>query len=149
MYRDANKSKNVGQYMIVKYRYDANNALKTEYWDIYAATDGRTQAQGDGDHMRITGIKQDGEWHVMVIDLSAISKYAAVDGKYNASLVRLDMFNSGKGTFNIDSVMDISFAAFSDELSELYALCADMDSVTLYNGKTSTVINPTTGEAVQ
>ena len=149
LYSDKNASVSVGRYVAIKFRYYADNALKTDCWDIYAATDGRTQAAGDGDHLRIMDIPQDGEWHVMIIDLSAISKYAAKDGAYNASLIRLDMFNGSSKVFEANTVMDVSFAAMSDDISSLYSLVTDMESVTVVNGGTKTNIDPKTGNAIQ
>lgn len=147
-YADKDMNKVTGQYLAIKYRFYGDNALKSDCFDFYAATDGRTSAQGDGDHYRTTKHIQDGEWHVMIVDLSMISKFTSADGKYSASLVRIDLFNSASSAFGADSVVDIAYIAMDESLEDLYAINTDMSEIILVDANGNSVIDPSTGENV-
>ena len=149
LYKSAGAAKVTGQYIAIKYRFYEKNALKTSCFDFYAATDGRVEANGSGDHFRYSNVIQDGEWHVLIVDLSVIEKYTAKNGSYSATLIRFDMFNAHKETFGMDTVMDIAYIALDDNKSDLYAIASGMENVTVVSGNSVTVVDPATGNPVQ
>lgn len=115
-----------GQYLVIKYRYAADNAFAQTYIEVFAScTNGGATG---GDNYRIPA-KADGEWHVAVVDFSKFnSKFvAAEDGTYTVKYARVDLLDAN-GTGEGDSV-DIGYLAFTDDYSKIVAANGDVKVV--------------------
>ena len=115
-----------GQYLVIKYRYAADNAFAQTYIEVFAScTNGGATG---GDNYRIPA-KADGEWHVAVVDFSKFnSKFvAAEDGTYTVKYARVDLLDAN-GTGEGDSV-DIGYFAFTDDYSKIVAANGDVKVV--------------------
>lgn len=103
-----------GRYLVVKYRTTAANLKNTQ---IFSSTtqSGATGKNGDSD----TGfvMHNDGQWHVMVVDLALITDVKAVDGVYDVNYIR---FDAGYYLAANESI-DFAYIGFCDDLSDIDA----------------------------
>ncbi len=122
-----------GRYMVMKYRIGDNGLGQTQL-KFYTST----QRTGLADETQGVTIKvsEDGMWHTVVIDLAervksnaGVSDFvAAADGSYSVKFLQMRTFH-GKQAQNADGAyvdipapddyMDISYIAFTDDLSDL------------------------------
>lgn len=107
--------KETGRYIIVKYR--ASETLAT-YMQFYATTEaGKSSFTNDNGATSLSNANfvRDGKWQIAIIDLSALTKeFTDVDGKFYASLIRLDVFNDVIG--KTSEYVDIAYVAMCDDL---------------------------------
>jgi hypothetical protein len=77
----------------------------------------------------------DGEWHIIVIDLSkTVTTYTADDnGKYAPRFLRFDAFNSKIG--HTDAYLDIAFIGFTDDLNTAVTFDKTVENVTVLSEK--------------
>jgi hypothetical protein len=85
-----------GQYVVIKYRMAESSAdlFAERLFDIFTSTE--NEGPTGNDQAYFGGIKADGEWHIMVVDISKFSTnkaFTAVDGVYTAKYVSFDCFN--------------------------------------------------------
>lgn len=125
-----NGSKETGKYLVVKYRVPEGVNMATNF-EIFASTTNASPAAG---YSTSVSIIKDGNWQVLVIDLSRIPGYEAVDGKYNAKHVRLDIIN-GKFTHTEESpaYIDVAYLGLHHSLVDILELNKDMEEVTFFN----------------
>ena len=139
-------TQHTGQYLYLKYRIPVGSGYSTlSAMEIFTSTV-NAHFQG-GDSFNINVI-QDGEWHVVIVDVSqklAATKFGKnSEGRYVAKYLRVDVFEQKSG-----SGMYAEFAAmgFADNLDVIYKeICGDMDYVTVI-GSSTTKVDPTTGAA--
>ena len=92
-------------------------------------------------------LQYDGEWHVLVIDITKmmpLASYPEIDGAYKALYLRVDFYNCDATT---DYYIDYAYVGFCDDLAKAYKFNEDMDEVLLVEGEgLVTPIDPKTGE---
>ena len=141
-----------GQYFVIKYRLPKENTDKLTAFEIYTSTVNDSAKGGDGFGIAPV-FKNDGKWHVAIVDLSTWNKesFAANgDGEYVAKYLRVDIFN---GFFPTTNRFDLAFIGMSDNLDDIYALSEGMKVVQFAtqasDGSVSVKhIDPATGEFV-
>jgi hypothetical protein len=92
--------------------------------EIFAST--KNSGETAGDSIQIGNFVSDGEWHVMVIDLSRIATFNENDGTYGAKYIRFDIVNGNRQS---DAFVDVEYFAIHDDLDEIYAFNSDMGSI--------------------
>ena len=149
VYKPAAANVESGKYLAIKYRVPTTNTETIGRFEFFIST--AISSPKNGDCMTsVSNIKHDGEWHVIVIDLSKVEKevfkqHFAPDseGKYYPQFLRLDFFDKRMST---SSYVDIGFVGMDDSMADIVALCADVKSLTLVEGSGSTDLNPSTGD---
>ena len=140
-----------GQYLVFKYRLPSSNAEKITSFDTFASTKNST-AQGEDAFYYGKALINDGQWHVIVVDLASWEKpsYAAAsDGTYKANYVRFDPFYQNPvGVF-----FEYAFFGMNDNVEDIYALVSDMEAIQYVSridgNVTVTNIDPNSGEEVE
>jgi hypothetical protein len=127
-----------GQYVVIKYRVPTTNAeaANTMWFDVFTSTVNKAPV-GLIDYAYTYGIIGDGEWHVMVIDVTKFSTCtlfeADADGKYKANFLRLDIFNQVTST---ESYIDIAYVGMCDSIEKICEVNSDIPEITLSEGIT-------------
>ena len=90
-------------------------------------------------------LQKDGEWHVMVVDVTRLKQSACtfapnVNGTFSANYLRIDPTNAAMPD---GGTIDIAYIGFSDSISEIIAANKDVESIDLVNSdkKTFTAIS--------
>ena len=101
-----------GQYLVVKYRTTAENLTSTT---IYTSTTNSGAVGGDN----INGIPMfnDGEWHIMIVDLTQGATVSATDGEYIVKYARIDAGYS----LTAGETIDFAYIGFCDSLADVEA----------------------------
>lgn len=135
-----------GQYFVFKYRLPTTNKAKITYFDFFTSTQNKNFT-GSGDTVRANGSAiKDGQWHVLVVDLSAISDYIPDDdGNYLAKFLRLDVLNSNAAIAETDYI-DVAYYGFSDNLEDICKLNADEKELLFWQDAALKKIDPESGE---
>ncbi len=138
-----------GRYLVFKYRAPTDNGVALGPFDVFSSTE-YTSPKGDAsDFFRMANTCiVDGEWHVVVVDLSYLSSFTENEsGEYRANYCRVDVMNAAVNTkIGSDTYIDFAYFGMSDSLEDICALNSDMDSLIFYqNGKTMK-LNPATVE---
>ena len=139
-------TKDAGRYLTIKYK-----TSHTENFEIFSSTSSvYTKGENAGqpkknlaapeshDYLYYNtskGFQNDGEWHVLVIDLSAsLPNYKTDDnGKFSPYFLRLDLFSSTK-TLDHTIEVDIAYIGFGDDLSAILAAESTVDQITYFDG---------------
>ena len=140
-----------GQYLVFKYRLPSSNAEKITSFDTFASTKNST-AQGEDAFYYGKALINDGQWHVIVVDLASWEKpsyTAASDGTYKANYVRFDPFYQNPvGVF-----FEYAFFGMNDNVEDIYTLVSDMEAIQYVSridgNVTVTNIDPNSGEEVE
>ena len=107
-----------GQYLVFKYRTD--HATKVQLW-------ANTLAAGpdNGTASFRTDIVADGNWHIVIYDLSASleSHVKAVDGKYSIKFARMDILENKYS----EGYIDLAWVVLCDDIGELDFTITDED----------------------
>ena len=123
-YKNSAGDKATGQYFVVKYRVPAGSAAIPNNFEIFASTSNSDETSGDS--FQVGHVVSNGEWQVMIIDLSRGATFNENGGEYFAKYIRFDIFN---GKRDSTSFVDVEYFGLHDNLEEIYALNADMESV--------------------
>ena len=129
-----------GQYFVLKYR--APEQIGSI--QIYSSTQNASASDGGNSmHLRPDNgmFVGDGEWHLVIIDLSKCLRTYTADasGKYVAKHLRLDLFNlssaleAGKKTY-----VDIAYVGLCDDYTEILKNDATVSEYRFYNGESVT-----------
>lgn len=123
-----------GQYAVVKYRLPTTNSKEVTGFDIFCSTV-NSSAQGN-DCFTINNVAiNDGEWHLLVVDLSQFGKNSIFatngNGEYVAKFLRIDVFSS---VMSSSDYIDIAYVGMSDNLKDICKFNMDMESFTLATG---------------
>ncbi len=141
-YTASDPDKITGHYLVLKYRLPKTNS-KALSFEFFVGTENVKPTAGD--NFTISGINNDGLWHVMVIDVAAKKPAAfipsAEDGAYRALYFRLDYFNTAVAE---SDYMDIAYIGMCDTIEEICELNKDMASIR-YIGVTEGTLDPATG----
>ncbi len=133
-----------GQYMVVKYRVSPD-CEQIPFFEIWTSTVAGSAAEGH--QYRYRDIVQNGEWQVLILDMSKIkpnSFTANADGTYYAKYLRLDFFDANTPA---DTTLDIAYMGFCDSLEKLLEFNRDVPTVTFFD-ETSAIYDTATGEAI-
>ena len=116
-----------GQYMVMKLRI-GENGLNQTHLAMFIRSTGSGLVEG----MRVdVKVAEDGEWHIIVIDLSNRVKDAATyfatdsDGKYHTRYVQIRPFSNNQVGAQADDYMDIAYIAFCDSRDELGSIISE------------------------
>ena len=140
-----------GQYAVFKYRVETP-VTTTDLNSIQIFTSTKNAAAVDNNESySYQNIEQDGEWHVVIIDLSKAIGNPSVhflpdgEGNYNAKYFRIDLFNQ-KFTDN-NMYIDFAYVGLCDNLKEIYDLNSDMEEISFVsNSSTIYTIDPNIGQ---
>lgn len=127
---DVSDQKVTGKYAVIKYRLPVENDTDLGHFQIYTGTQKDTIV-GTGDWLVARNVIKNGEWQVMVIDISAFNLPEFVpnaDGSYSAKYFRFDVFNA---PMSKSSYIDIAYIAMCESLDEVLSFNQDMLSVEL------------------
>ncbi len=138
----------VGQYLVIKYRFDASSANAEDKSDFQIFTSTvNSGANGNGDNFHIRSLSRDGKWHVAIVDMSKhdmTSFEANTTGAYVPKYVRFDIFNTVTKT---ESYVDIGYIGISDNLEDICKLNSDLQSGDVYEyGRITSTLDFVTGE---
>ena len=150
---DAENPIATGKYLVYKYKVSSDQETFSAF-EFFSSTS-ETLAVGP-DQFEVS-IKQDDQWHVVIIDLEdkLTGSYdggvkifeADDDGNYYAMFLRWDVFNFKLQSS--DSTLDIAYIGIHDSLEEIYAYEAgNSDTVLLIDGGKELTIDPSTGNEI-
>lgn len=137
-----NETKVSGQYIVFKYRIPTTNT-KQSYLEFFVST--QNQKPTAGDNFVLSNNASDGEWKVVVIDVSekSLPTFKPNDNnEYCATYLRLDYFN---GAFAKTDYIDIAYIGMCDTIEEICALNFDMKSIR-FVGLGEKTLDPNTKE---
>ena len=143
-----NEGITTGQYVFFKYRLPKDNKLQDVVVDFFASTVNERAVTGDGFAFD-DEIICDGNWHVIVVDVSSFGKSTIIpeaDGTYKLKHVRLDPIN---GINDTTHRIDFAFFAIHDDLDEILDFCKEAgdDEVIFATGRGSETISTSGGNA--
>ena len=133
-----------GQYFFIKYR----TSLTGERFEIYASTEtpnanSKAMYLIDG---KDDGYYNDGEWHLLIVDLSGISTYLVdEDGKYRPMHLRFDVFNIPHSE---TASLDIAYAGQGTSLSDIITFETEIGSAMLLDANGIKIYSTATGEEI-
>ncbi|MBQ7829786.1 MAG: hypothetical protein IJ345_05900 [Clostridia bacterium] len=103
-----------GKYLVMKYKTgEGLTSADGSFWAMAYYNDTTTNTG----HVKTYGLKADGEWHTLVIDLTKLGTgvIAADDGKYYVTSFRSDMFDA----LSANGSVDFEYIGLCDELSDV------------------------------
>ena len=154
-YTNATSPTESGHLFAVMYRLPKTNQRGTEKFEIFTSTVSKGPAESN--KISTTAIESDGEWHVLVIDLTKVEKqsfidneFTATNGKYYAQFLRFDFFD--KCMLTTDYI-DIAFFALDNSMFDIinYLNSGKLDPVstmTLVEGSKTYELDPISGEKI-
>ena len=145
-YKESSLYPTTGQYAVLKYRVPTTNSTSFYGFDVFASTTKSWPEGVDDFYNSRRTIVEDGEWHVLIIDLSSVpSVVASDDGSYTLKYIRFDIMNSSNPIAKTDYI-DIAYFGISDSLEDICALEGGMESLTLSQDGMVKYIDPGSGE---
>ncbi|MBR2335948.1 MAG: hypothetical protein IKA62_06990 [Clostridia bacterium] len=130
-----------GQYVIIKYRLPSPNPANVTL-EFYTSTVNTKAVHGDHFTMSRAIAPDDGEWHVLIVDVASFGKSTIIpneDGTYTLKHIRFDAIN---GTQDTSYRIDIAYFGVHDNLEEIldYTESCEEESVILYSAGSATPI---------
>ena len=117
-----------GDLLVIKYRSISTNANKIASWNIYTGTV-NGEATGADSYWASGMLISDGEWQVLVFDLSVYGKEGFVkdgNGDYTAKYLRVDIFNDAMP----ETVsLDVEYIAMYKDITEVLIDNPDVEEV--------------------
>ena len=151
LYKPSTATVESGKYLAVKYRIPNTNTEQIGRFEFFIST--AVSSPRADCYTSVSGIKNDGEWHVLVIDLSQVESesfkghfVANSAGKYFPQFLRFDFFDKRMST---ESYLDIGFVGMDDSMEDIVALCNGVKTLTLVEGSATTDLDPATGESIK
>lgn len=133
-----------GQYIVVKYRIPTTNSTRFSNFEFYLSSSSESPVAGE--NIKYANIKQDGNWHVAIIDASTFNLPTfkpAEDGSYNIKYIRFDVLNTPNLT--AENYIDIAFFGMCDSLEEVCAITKDeFDTIDFVSSTGEVPLNTTT-----
>ena len=123
-------TKVTGAYLAIKYRLPSTNTESVNNIEFYTSTTNSVATAQDSFYVS-SGLINDGEWHVLIVDLASFEKSTFTkntDGEFVAKYVRVDAFN---GKFSSSTRIDIAYIAMDDTLQDLIGFNSDLETVSL------------------
>ena len=142
-------SKTTGGYIVIKYRIPTSNDTTPDHFQCYIGTES-SDIIGSKDWVVARDIKEDGEWHVMVIDVAKFNLenfVANAEGTYPTKYFRFDVFNA---VMSANSYIDLQYVALCENMESVLKMNEDMTYVDLVERETTSskiYISSGTGEA--
>ncbi len=137
-----------GHYAVVRYRIPTSNKGTIGNFEFFTST--TVASATNTNDVPVTGIKADGEWQVLIVDLSKVISddfshhfVPSNDGTYGAQFLRFDFFNSKMETTDY---IDIAYVGMDDNLEILRELNSDLELLTLIEGNDLYDLSVKTGE---
>ena len=145
-YSESDKYPTTGQYAVLKYRIPESNVTPTPDFEVFASSVD-LDATGDGDYYKAFNSSiADGEWHVIVFDISSVSKLTPnADGSYRARFVRFDIVNAST-PIPVTDYIDVEYFGISDSLEDICALNSDMEVINFSQNGENKFLDPKTGK---
>lgn len=126
-YSNASGNTATGKYLVIKYRVPTEVADMASSFELFVST--QNEAPDANGRFESPKIVHDGQWHIMVIDMTQSATFtAASDGNFYAKHARVDMIN---GQYDDSTYIDIAYLGLTDELSDLDELAQNAADVTL------------------
>ena len=102
-----------GKYLVMKYKIgEGLTSADGSFWAMAYYNDTTTNTG----HVKNYGLKADGEWHTLVMDLTKLGTgVTATDGKYYVTAFRTDMFDA----LSANGSVDFAYIGFCDELTDI------------------------------
>ena len=133
-----------GDLLVIKYRIPTTNKVSHGLFQAYISTE--SPDPSDPNYALVRTAKQDGEWHVMVVDLSEFNMKEFLpnaDGTYSTKHLRLDLVNSGSDNpFSAEDYIDIQYVSMCKTLAEVAEMNGDMQFIDLVTGDISSETLP-------
>ncbi len=107
-----------GQYIVVKYRIPKTNTQRFNNFEFFYSTSSGNPVSGE--NIRYSKLKQDGQWHVVVIDASSFNHPTFTpteNGEYKIKYIRFDVLN--QPDLPTEDYIDIAFFGVCDTLEEV------------------------------
>ena len=126
----ADNSEATGDLLVIRYRIPTGKPNKIASFNFFTSTTSASATSADSywaSGMAIT----DGEWHVLVADLSSYGKEGFVpnaDGTYTAKYLRFDIFND---PMDPATLFDLEYIALYDNINDVLLDNADLEEVML------------------
>ena len=134
-----------GKYLVIKYRVPNSNTESVGHFQIWSST--QTSSAVEAGSFTYSPVA-DGEWHVVVFDLSksSLKSFTANDsGDYCARFVRLDIFN--KQFFDEETHIDIAYIGMDPDIMKICELeLENFKSITIVENGKEGEIDTTTGQ---
>ena len=136
-----------GDLLVIKYRIPTTNKVNHGLFQVYTST--TSSEPSDPNYSLIYTAKQDGEWHVMVVDLSAFNMpefIANEDGTYSIKHMRFDFINSGsQNPFSATDYIDFQYISICKTMEEVAEMSGDMAYIDLVQGELISSSIPVSG----
>ena len=133
-----------GQYIVVKYRIPTSNTERFNNFEFYLSS--TTASPTSGENLKYANIKQDGKWHVAVIDASTFNLPTFErneNGAYAIKYIRFDVLNTPNLASN--NYVDLAYFGMCDTLEEICKLAADeFEEIDLVTGSGEYPLNTET-----
>ncbi len=137
--------KELGQYMAIKYR----TSLTGERFELFAGTEQFNPGSSSSIYIGTAdrGYVNDGQWHLLIIDLSTLAGYnASDDGKYYPMHIRFDLINNSH-TSTADTV-DVAYFGVGTSLSDLISIETELTQAYFYGSDGLKTVSVATGEEI-
>lgn len=142
-----NNTEMTGQYLVIKYRVPTTNASAFKQIQFYTSTTSSGANNNNSVNIQ-SGYVNDGEWHIVVIDLVAYnnnkvsigarteSAYKPADnGTYTALFNRFDVFNGTPEGIQIE----FEYIEYTNSLARIFEQNPEFESVKLCKSETASV----------
>ena len=142
----ASSTRESGSFVFIKYRIPTTNKEGAGLFEFYLSTS-NSSPQG-ADRVQCPKLTKDGEWHIAVMDISKTGHPTFKqdsDCRYYTRYLRLDIFNQ---TMSTNSYVDVAFFGMAPTLADVCALAKGLETVSLVEGGSETLIDTATGEPV-
>ena len=129
-----------GSYLIMKYRLPSTNSGTISNFQFYTSTVNSYAATENDAYWITEGIINDGNWHVIIIDLASFNKLTYVadeSGKYTAKYIRFDPFNS---VVSKNDRIDVAYIGMSDSLQDALTFNKEFETVSVCKASSSNII---------
>ena len=135
-YMNGDAPVSAGQYAVLKYRIPTDSVGSLTSFEIFASTTEKEAV--DRSNIRAAGIVADGEWHIMIVDLSGLETFTKNGGgTYNPKHLRIDVIDQkNESSFFID----FAYVAMHDDIDEILAFCADEEHITFIDTDASVTV---------
>ncbi len=129
-----------GKYIVYKYRIPTTNSRNIGSLQFWTGTERSNAGGSDYIDINANAVRHDGEWHVMVVDVTKSKKADSVFaqneyGQYIPRYLRVDTTNA---KMEEGDYVDVAYLGFSDSLAEIIAANQDMAEIDLINAGNAT-----------
>ena len=140
-------TKLTGKYIVFKYRIPSTNSKLSnlEFW-----TSTQRTGAGGNDNIKIEScaVRNDGEWHVMVIDVAQLKSANCTfeQNEYGAFVPRYLRVDTTNTKMSDGDYVDFAYIGFSNSIAEIVAANGDVDTVDIINSDKKTYTSISTAD---